>query len=318
MVAAGTAAAFAAGALLPRRAVVGAGLVIGAGTAVAVLSAPDGLSGNALAGPLGYGNANGAMCAQGVAACMLATLRGRRLSRLLGIALAAVLLLLAWQTASAAGLVAAMLCAAGSLLIASLPATRRAGAARKVVLLAGAAVGVALTATVALGATYDVAAPRDDPLSRVLDRGLSERRIVLWSEALDLLADQPVRGVGAGRFAQESPTARSDDDARWAHSAFLQQAAENGAPGLLAFLALSGWVFAVLHRAAGRDPSAAVGALAAGALLGHATLDYVLHFPAVALLAAVVVGAAAREGMGGAGGRDHRWAPPPVSADVWC
>lgn len=302
----GAAAVFVAGALLPRRAVAGVGLLAGTAVAVAVLSAPDGLSGTALAGPLGYGNANGAVCAQGVAACMLATVRGGRLSGLLSLAVAVVLLLLAWQTASAAGLTAASLCAVVGSLIRILPAARRAGAARAVVLLAGAAVGAALASTVVLGTTYDIQAPRDGALSGVVDRGLSERRVVLWSEAVDLLVAEPARGVGAGRFAEESPTARRDADARWAHSAFLQHGAETGVPGLLSLLGLSGWVFAVLHRAARRDPSAAVGALAAGALLGHATLDYVLHFPAVPLLAALVAGAAAQAGLLKDAARDVR------------
>lgn len=310
----GAAAAFLAGALLPRRAVACTGLLLGAGTAVAVLGAPDGLSGAPLAGPLGYGNANGALCAQGVAACALAALRGGRLVRLLAVVLALVLLLLGWQTASAAGLVAAGLCALGGLLLAGSPPDRRARAARAVVLLAGAAVGSALLTTVALGAAHDADAPRDGALTRLVDRGLSERRVVLWSEALDLLGAEPVRGVGLGRFAEQSPTARRDADARWAHSAFLQHGAETGAPGLLALLGLTGWVFAVLHRAAGRDPAAAVGALAAAALLGHASLDYVLHFPSVPVLAAVILGMSARaERVGGVAPARGRAAGCPTS-----
>lgn len=291
---AGVACALTAGVLLPRALLVPYGLAAAVGAGVLVLTAPDGLSGGALAGPLGYGNANGALCAQGSAAAMVPVhASSRRDVRVGSVVLGLVLVALAWQTASAAGLVAAAGAVATCVALRAVGPGHRARAARVVVTAVGAATAAVFAATWLLGATHGSQASYPSA-QRLVEATLSERRVILWSEALDLLAAEPAHGVGAGRFAEVSPTARADADARWAHSGYLQIGAETGVPGLLAMLLVTAWVFASLYVVAGHDTLAAVGAAAAGALLAHASLDYVLHFPVVPLLAAGTVGVCLR------------------------
>ena len=69
--------------------------------------------------------------------------------------------------------------------------------------------------------------PRPD----VLVTALTDERFALWSESWELLGDEPLSGVGPGRFSLESPTA-ADPDLAWAHSALLQTGAELGWVGV--------------------------------------------------------------------------------------
>jgi hypothetical protein len=57
---------------------------------------------------------------------------------------------------------------------------------------------------------------------------------------------------------------------------------------------LAGWAFVALAASASRRPApvAAAGAVAFAALAAHASVDYVLHFPAVPLAAAALLGVA--------------------------
>ena len=75
----------------------------------------------------------------------------------------------------------------------------------------------AVAVTIVLGLTQTSLPP-------LLDE-LSERRTRLWREAMEITVREPVFGAGPGMFAQTSPTALADADARWAHSAYLQVAA---------------------------------------------------------------------------------------------
>jgi hypothetical protein len=72
----------------------------------------------------------------------------------------------------------------------------------------------------------------------------------------------------------------------------LQQAAEQGVPGALLMAGLASWGFLALAAARRPPPVAAVGAAAFSALVVHASVDYILHFPAVPLAAAALLGAA--------------------------
>ncbi|MGH9283670.1 MAG: O-antigen ligase family protein, partial [Acidimicrobiales bacterium] len=121
---------------------------------------------------------------------------------------------------------------------------------------------------------------------------LDERRVLLWRDAAAIAHRHPIDGSGPGSFAALSPTARRDADARWAHSGFLQQGAEAGAVGMALLLAAFGWGFSRLWQAGMQGAFPALGALALAALGLHASLDYVLHFPAVPLVASALVGAA--------------------------
>lgn len=163
---------------------------------------------------------------------------------------------------------------------------------RVVVAVCAALFVLALAVTMVLGVTY---APdeRGSGLDRLVDSTLSERRPALWHDALELMAREPVLGVGPGRFAFESPIARSDRDAAWAHHGFLQQGAEGGVVGLVLAVGVfaAGFVY-VLRSSPVAEGS--IGLAGAGlAVVGiHACIDYVLHFPALPIAVALLVGGA--------------------------
>jgi O-antigen ligase len=145
-------------------------------------------------------------------------------------------------------------------------------------------VGV-LASTVLLGVGYRSGA--DGP---VVD-ALSERRLELWHESVQILLNQPF-GVGPGRFKDVSPTARRDADARWAHNEFLQQGVELGWIGLVLTVLFFIWGFARSWVVPDPDIVVALGAASLAALGIHACVDYVIHFPAVPLAAAAILGSA--------------------------
>jgi O-antigen ligase len=98
-------------------------------------------------------------------------------------------------------------------------------------------------------------------------------------------------------FAETSPTALTDADARWAHSAYLQVAAETGVMGVVLLGTLLSWVFGALFRSRQDIRLIVIGTAAATALAVHAAIDYVAHFPAVVIIAALLAGlASARTG----------------------
>jgi O-antigen ligase len=242
-----------------------------------VASGPAALSGGPLAPPVGYGNANGALFTLGVAAaCAMAILANKEPVRLGAGVLAIVLLGLAVFTLSKT----AAVLAAGILLIAVV--AHRLG--RWVVFIAPLAVLGMVGVTVILGLTHG-------SLPALLEE-LSERRTLLWREAMEIVADEPAFGVGPGMFAQTSPTALANDEARWAHSVYLQVAAETGVVGaaLLGLLLL--WLFAALYRSRQDIRLVVVGTAAVTAFAVHAAIDYIAHFPAVVLIAALLAGLA--------------------------
>jgi O-antigen ligase len=259
-----------------------AALVVAGLTSLAVLGAAvsggrHAISGGALAPPLGYGNADGALYALGVAAAAMVAVAAGPIVLRLGFGLLGLVLLS--LTAATRSLTATVL--AIGIVVAALAAP---WLRRRVTGLAVGTVAVAVAITVAAGMAHGTAAV--DPVERVL----SERRTVLWHEALELTARDPMFGVGPGRFAEESPTALADADARWAHSAYLQTAAESGIPGGTLLAALLLWSYGALRRSR-QDARLVVMGTATGTALGlHAAIDYVAHFPAVVLTAALLVG----------------------------
>jgi O-antigen ligase len=152
---------------------------------------------------------------------------------------------------------------------------------------------LALGATAAVGAA-GTGGSRGAP--GVVEQALSQRRVALWHDALALMAAHPLTGVGPGRFAQESPVARSDVDATRAHQEFLQQGAEQGVLGLALLVALVLWGFARLWVTGSGDGFVALGAVALAVVSVHACVDYVLHFPAIPIAGAALVGAAQAAG----------------------
>ena len=261
------------------------GLVVGTAGLLA-LTTPDVLSGTPLGGPLGYANANGAFFLQAaVAGLMLAAASRATAVRVLAMAAAigfSVVPFAAKSVTSAALLL--------GLPLVGLLVLIRAGARVAVAACAGLLV-VALIATIVLASTY-VPGDRSGSLDRIVDASIDERRVALWHESLAMMIEHPVTGVGVGGFQVVSPTARSDRDARWAHNSFLQQGAETGVIGLILLVLLFLWGFAWLSTTTTPDAVTVLGAVALAGLGIHASVDYVLHFPAIPITTAALVGAA--------------------------
>jgi O-antigen ligase len=147
---------------------------------------------------------------------------------------------------------------------------------------------LAFSTTIVLGLGYGVY-PRDGVTQRVIDATISDTRPRLYREALSIMASKPLAGVGPGGFAQTSPTAlRNPEDTRWAHNELLQFGAETGVVGLILALTLLAWCFAALWWGAA-DRGAAVAVFALTALAVHTTVDYVLHFVWIGVVAAALV-----------------------------
>ena len=282
----GSAAAVVVGRVLAtvHRTLVPSAIVVGA--VLLAVATPDLLSGASLGGPLGYANANGALFVQAaMASLMLAAASRTTAVRALGL-----------LSAGAFGIVpfAAKSVTSGTLLV-LLPAiallTRALAGARTAVAVCAALFVVTVVATSALGVTY-AAGDRSSLAERVVDASIDERRVALWHEAITLMVQHPASGVGIGGFQVLSPTARADRDARWAHNSFLQQGAETGLIGLVLLTLLFLWGFASLGLVQNPDVMDVLGAVALAALGIHACVDYILHFPAIPITAAALVGAA--------------------------
>lgn len=257
------------------------------GALLVVVLEPDILSGDPGAGPLGYSNANAALLVQGVAAAgAVAVGRRSRGVRLAALGLAAGLVVVVVPTRSAA----ATMLSVGVLAVAA-SATLLARRARTAAVALPLVVLVALGTTAALGATYDPHATDRPRLQEAAATGLSERRLLLWRDALAIARARPWVGAGPTSFATLSPTALSDRDANHAHSAVLGTAAEAGWPaaGLLVGLLLLGFAGAL---GPGRDRRVGVVVSAGWAALWlHAGIDYVVSFPAVLLAGCWLLGA---------------------------
>ena len=260
--------------------VVGAGAVAWLGLVTGVLdgASPVGLG--------GYPNARAAIGVQlAIAAMMLVVVSRNPWRQAVGVAAAIAFAAIPVLNGSWAGVLTLALVPVAVL------ASGSARSTRWVVVACAALVGVVLAGTVALGLSY----PRVDPggtVAAIEDETLSQRRLALWHDALVIIGNDPVTGVGPGRFQLASPTAVSDADARWAHHEFLQLGAEAGALGLVLLVLSFGWAFAEVGTVAEPGQPAALAAVALAALGAHASVDYVLHFAPVPLVAAAVVGTA--------------------------
>ena len=267
-----------------RRPVFVAAVVVAAILAGTVLSGPAAITGGPLAPPLGYANANGALYTLGAAAAsIVAVAANKNTVRQPAAMLAIVMAALAAFTGSKAAITLSLGVLAVALFCRAL--------GRWVALFAPLVVAGAVATTVVLGLTHGTAAfPR-------LVEGLTDRRTELWQDALDIISAEPVFGVGPGMFARISPTALGDADAVWAHSAYLQVGAEHGIPGALLLGALLLWVFGALYRSRQNPRVIVIGVAASTAFAIHAAIDYVAHFPAVVLVAALIAGLASSLGI---------------------
>jgi O-antigen ligase len=260
--------------------VVPAGVALGA--ALLALDSGQTLLSRPLGNPFGYSNAIGSLYMLSAAAAVMAAVRLPLAARppllLLAVGFAAVPWLNGTTTAT--------------VLILLLPFALLANTRTRVrgLIVGGASLFLlAFTTTIVLGLGYGVS-PRDGVTQRIIEATISDVRPRLNSEALSIMASNPIVGVGPGGFAQTSPTALRDPiDTRWAHNELLQFGAEAGVVGLLLALALLAWCFAALWWGAA-DRGAAVAVFALTALAVHATVDYVLHFPWIGVAAAALVG----------------------------
>ena len=246
-----------------------------------------------LSGPLRYTNADGAFYLQAaIAGLMLAVRRGQWAVRVVGGLGAAVFAVLpfAIHADAAAWLVVVL----PSIALASAGIAGARGA-RAGVALMGALFAAALGLTIAVGGTYSPGLGLT-PAQRAAISVVGPERVVLWREAFVIMRAHPVAGVGPQRFQVVSPTARRNADYRWAHDEFLQQGAEGGVVGLALLAGLFVWGFARLWivRAPGALTALAGASLAALGI--HACIDYVMHFPAVPLMTAGLVGIGMLEG----------------------
>jgi O-antigen ligase len=262
-------------------------MVVAAAALSLMLVAPGDVFGRgALQGPFHYANAKGAFFAvASLAALMVATAMRSRGPRAAAVGAAALCAAVPFVIGSfAAGILAVALGPAAL-------AAALAGRTRVFVVGMGALALAALGCTILLGSLFHPAGGQA-AVERFADQALSERRPALWHDALALMVAHPIFGVGPARFQVTSPVALSDRDARWAHNEFLQQGAEQGVPGLLLSILGFGWGFARL-AAARPGRFTALGAAVLGTLAIHGSIDYVMHFPAIPISVAALVGAAA-------------------------
>lgn len=237
--------------------------------------------------PLGYSNASGALYLVSAGGLLIARCLVERLvvRRLLEVAALVWLTMPLLATARTATLFAALVGAAVLLV-------RRSGTGR-VLLRVGASglVSVAIV-TVVVGASKYTPVGRSGLLHRIVDTSIGELRILLWREAVDLVQMSPFVGVGPRRFSDVSTLAAERPDALWVHNEYLQSAAETGVPGGMLVLLVALWAFAYLLHTAG-DLRTLPAVIVLTGITVNASIDYILHFPAVPLLLAALVGGAA-------------------------
>ena len=265
------------------------------GVALAVLIAIATLQALVLAGLTGsiselafghppYENAVAAVALQGAGASLIVVMIARsRFTKLLGIIVTIAFLAEIVASGSAAGMLLSLLFPVVALMANGRSRRHVAGVCFGLVL-------VAIVMTIILGAS---------PLGRTGNTGalaqasLSERRIELWDDAVRILADEPVSGVGLGNFRYASRTARSDADAAYAHNEYLQTGAETGIVGMMLLVGGFGWGFTRLAASpGGRTAVFGVAVASLTALAIHASIDYPLHFPLVVFLTVVCFGLA--------------------------
>jgi O-antigen ligase len=255
--------------------------VVVAGMALYAVARSSILIGGPHLAPLGYSNAAASLFLLGAAAALMLSLRSSHpAGRIAGGVAYLPFASIPWLNGSDSAAVLVVL-----LVVALLP--RRERHVRWLIAGSAALVATAVTTVAGLGAAY-----RISPFAGPLTDALSARRFQLWAEAVTIFADRPFLGVGPGRFRDVSPTAISDSDTIWPHNEFLHFAAESGIFGVVAFSALVAWCFLRLRHGTG-DRGTAVSAVALAAVLVHATIDYILHFPAIPIVAAALLGCGA-------------------------
>ncbi|MEU5403946.1 O-antigen ligase family protein [Streptomyces sp. NPDC005963] len=280
-VAAGYACGRISGTLLP----VAAASAISVGALGLAIVSPVGVPGVYTSAPVQPGHlgatagllvlAAGAACSAAAAAGPRAARRGLRL-------LALAVVVTAVTLESVTGAVAA----AGVLLCALATARMQ----RRALALVGLALAAALVTAVSWGVAKN-ALP--DGLTGSLKGGLTHHRVALWHDAVELAEDDPIRGAGPGRFGVLSPTALDSvgSDGK-PHSAPLQQAAEQGVPGVVLLATAFGWLLYGLWRSPRPTPVVLSAAAALTALAVVASASNALSFAPVTAGAGLLAGLA--------------------------
>ncbi|MEU3791528.1 O-antigen ligase family protein [Streptomyces fructofermentans] len=278
-VAAGYASGRICGVLLPVAAPC-AGALAALGLAVA---APHTGAASQVASPLGQTGATAALLtlSAGAACCAAWAARPRALRLALraaavGVAVAAAVL---GSTAGFAACLAVLLCSL---------------AAHRVRRRTPALGGLALAAALVTGGTWAVAENAlPDGLTTSLEGQLTQQRVQLWHDALDLARREPGLGVGPGRFAELSPTVtRSPLLDGKPHSAPFQQAVEQGLVGVILLAGVFCWILYALWRSPRPTPVVLTAGAALTALAAIAAVGNALSFTTVTAGAGLLAGLA--------------------------
>ncbi|MGV9314291.1 O-antigen ligase family protein [Streptomyces sp. NPDC003691] len=292
-VAAGYACGRIAGALVPVATATAASLAV-LGLAVA---SPEGVPGVNAQSPVEPGDTGAAAAllavSAGAACCAAAAARrpgARAALRALALAVVATAVVLG-SVAGALSSAAVVLCAAA--------VTR---ARRRTAALAGFALVTAVVAGVSWAVATDALPPGPADGLRAL---LTDNRVALWRDAVELVEAEPVRGVGPDRFENLSATAQqtAGSDGK-PHSALFQQAAEQGLVGTALLAAAFGWLLYGLWRSPRPTPVVLCAAAGLTVLAVLAVLGNALSFAPVTAGAGLLAGlATARVVPSGAGER---------------
>lgn len=154
--------------------------------------------------------------------------------------------------------------------------------------------GLALATGLVVGGSWAVAEQvLPAGLSVSLEGQLTQNRVLLWRDAVDIAGDHPLLGVGPDRFGELSPTAAQslDTDGK-THSAPLQQAAEEGVVGVVLLAAAYGWLLYGLGRSPCANPVVLTAGAALTALAALASVGNALSFTSVTVTAGLLAGLA--------------------------
>ncbi|MFF0447575.1 O-antigen ligase family protein [Streptomyces sp. NPDC004609] len=256
------------------------------------LTSPEGVPGANAGAPVQPGHTGAAaallVLSAGAACCAASAARPPALRLALRlIALAAVV------TGLAVGSVAGFAACAGVLLCSVATARMR----RRTAALTGLAAVTGLAVVIAWGVAEN-ALPSGLKVS--LEGQLTPNRMALWQDAVALAEDDPVRGVGPGRFGKLSATAlQSAGSDGKPHSALFQQAAEQGLVGVVLLATAFGWMLFALWRSPRSTPVVLSAGAALTALAVLANLGNALSFAPVTAGAGLLAGLATARGAGG-------------------
>lgn len=147
-----------------------------------------------------------------------------------------------------------------------------------------------------------------------ISASFTDKRSDYWRVAVDVFADNPAIGAGAGAYGDEYTKRRDQDFThnKYAHNLVLRALSEMGVvggvllTGAIAAL-IAGLLAAWRRREGGRRTTIVIASAVFGYFLVHASLDWVEQFPALAApalsLPVVALAVGARHARGAPGGR---------------